>query len=213
VLLFSKTAGFRHDSIPDAIAALETQGQMRGWTVSATEDGAQFVSLDAFDVVVFLLTTGDVLDDAQQASFEGFIQAGGGYVGVHSASDTEYGWPWYGALVGAYFAGHPAIQPATLVVEDATHPTTVGLPASWMRTDEWYSFDHNPRDEVNVLVSIDEASYDPGNLAMGDHPVAWWHEYDGGRSFYTALGHTSESYTEPEFVAHLSAAIEWAGGG
>jgi type 1 glutamine amidotransferase len=213
VLLFSKTSGFRHASIPDAIAALEAEGAARSWTLAATEEASWFdgATLAGFDVVVFLLTTGDVLDDAQQAAFEAFVRAGGGYAGVHSASDTEFGWPWYGELVGAYFAGHPAVQPAIVTVEDAAHPATAHLAsADWMRTDEWYSFDHNPRREVDVLLSLDETSYDPGGLAMGDHPIAWSQPYDGGRAFYTAGGHTSESYAEPDFLAHVVGGIAWA---
>jgi type 1 glutamine amidotransferase len=214
VLLFSKTAGYRHESIPTAIAALEAAGSTRGWTTQATEDASLFTAqtLAAFDVVAFVMTTGDVLDAGQEAAFQAFIQAGGGYAGVHSASDTEYGWSWYGGLCGAYFAGHPAIQPATLIVENVMHPATQHLGPTWMRTDEWYSFDHNPRPEVDVLVSIDEATYDVGGLAMGDHPMAWSHEYDGGWAFYTALGHSMESYAEPEFMEHLVGGIEWAAG-
>lgn len=213
VLVFSKTAGFRHDSIEDGIAMLTAEAAARDWMLEATEDGARFTdeSLAGFDVVVFLSTTGDVLDDAQQAAFEGFIQGGGGYVGIHSASDTEYDWPFYGDLVGAYFSGHPAIQPATITVEDMTHPATAHLASpAWMRTDEWYSFVESPRPDVDVLLALDESSYDPGGLAMGDHPIAWAHESLGGRAFYTALGHTRESYAEAPFVEHVSAAIAWA---
>jgi len=165
-------------------------------------------------VVVFLSTTGDVLDERQQAAFERFIRAGKGFVGVHSATDTEYEWAWYGGLVGAYFKAHPAIQSASMVVENASHPATSHLSSPWTRTDEWYGFRVNPRAKVNVLLSLDEQTYDPGEGAMdGDHPIAWFHEYDGGRAFYTALGHTRESYAEPDFLAHLEGGIEWASGG
>ncbi len=209
VLLFSKTTGFRHASIPDAIAGLSDAG----WIVTATEDAATFTdaTLDGIDVVVFLLTTGDVLDDAQQGACERFIARGGGFVGVHSASDTEYAWPWYGALVGAYFAGHPPVQQASVIVEAADHPATAHLTSPWVRTDEWYAFQANPRAAVTVLLSLDETSYAPAATAMGDHPIAWAHESDGGRAFYTALGHTTESWSEAAFLQHVRGGVEWAG--
>lgn len=214
VLVFSKTTGYRHDSIPDAIAALERLAAERGWDLAATEDAAVFTDQDlgAFDVVVFLLTSGEVLDEAQQAAFERFIRSGKGWVGVHSASDTEYDWPFYGELVGAYFQAHPAVQQARVRVERGSHLATEALPETWTRTDEWYGFVENPRASVTVLLSLDESSYAPGDGAMGDHPIAWYHGYEGGRAFYTALGHTRESYTEPELLAHVAGGIEWAAG-
>ena len=210
VLVFSKTQKFRHDSIPAGIAAIRKLGDVNGFAADATEDAAAFAdaNLKRYAAVVFLNTTGDVLDDAQQAAFERYIKNGGGYVGVHAASDTEYGWPWYGKLVGAYFARHPAIQPATIIRETADHPATAVLPEKWDRTDEWYTFKSNPRAGVTVLLSLDESTYDGGG--MGDHPIAWCHEFDGGRAFYTGLGHTKESYAEPLFLQHLLGGIEWA---
>jgi type 1 glutamine amidotransferase len=215
VLVFSATAGYRHASIPDGIAALQSLAAQRGWTLSATEDATQFQdsTLSLLDVVVFLSTTGDVLDTDQQGALVRYVQSGKGWVGIHSASDTEHDWAWYGGLVGAYFSSHPDIQQASILVEDPTHPSTRSLPDPWVRTDEWYAFTSNPRGRVNVLLSLDESSYSPGDSGMdGDHPIAWYQTYEGGRSFYTALGHTSESYQEPLFLAHLAAAIEWAGG-
>jgi len=213
VLVFSRTLGFRHESIADGVSALEALGHERGWDVLSTEDPSTFgdSGLDAFDVVVFLSTTGDVLDGEQQAAFERFVRSGGGFVGIHSASDTEYDWPWYGGLVGAYFREHPAVQEAVVHVENATHPSTATLPADWRRTDEWYAFMDNPRPTVSVLLTLDESTYAPGTATMGaDHPIAWYHDYDGGRAFYTALGHTRESFAEPAFLAHVAGAIEWA---
>lgn len=212
LLVFSRTTGFRHDSIGDGIAMLTELAESEGWALTASEDPGLFTDqgLSSFGVVVFLSTTGDVLDDDQQAAFERFIQSGRGYVGIHAASDTEYDWPWYGDLVGAYFSAHPAIQQASLVVEDANHAATEHLSNPWQRTDEWYGFVDNPRDSVSVLLTIDESSYDAGDGAMGnDHPIAWYHEYDGGRVFYTALGHTSESYAEADFIQHVAGGIEW----
>ena len=147
----------------------------------------------------------------QQAAFENYIADGGGYMGVHSAADTEYDWPFYGNLVGAYFKGHPAIQEATIKVADKLHPATKGLPDRWTRTDEWYDYRTNPRGDVHVLATLDEKSYT--NATMGaDHPITWCQEYGGGRSFYTGLGHTKESYGEPAFQQLLLGGIRWAAG-
>lgn len=213
ILVFSKTAGFRHASIPDGVQAIRRLGTNNNFTVDASENAAVFTfsNLQQYRAVVFLLTTGDILDANQQAAFESYIRAGGGYVGVHSASDTEYSWPWYGQLVGAYFANHPANQTATVRVADHFHPATAHLPDLWVRFDEWYNLQTNPRGRVHVLATLDERTYSPGTGAMGfDHPIAWCHEFDGGRAFYTAGGHTSESYTEPHFERHLLGGIEWA---
>ncbi len=213
VLIFSKTAAYRHESIPAGIRAMEELGEELGWEVSATEDARVFSDegLARFDAVVFLMTTGDVLDPDQQAAFERFMKKGKGYVGIHSASDTEYDWPFYGSLVGAYFRSHPEIQQATYRVEDPEHPATRHLPSTWTRTDEHYSFRENPRGKVQVLLSLDEKSYQPGKDAMGDHPVVWCRELEGGgRSFYTALGHTEESYSDPLYRKLLTSAIAWA---
>jgi type 1 glutamine amidotransferase len=213
IRVFTRTTEYRHDSIPDAIAALRALGAEHGFGVDQTEDPAVFAdaNLPSYLAVVFLLTTGDVLDPSQQAEIERFIRAGGGYVGVHSACDTEYDWPWYGRLVGAYFKHHPEIQTATVQVEDRAHPSTAGLPARWERTDEWYDFRTNPRDDVQVLLRLDEATYRGGGMGA-DHPIAWYHEYDGGRAWYTAGGHTAESYREPLFLQHLLGGIEYAAG-
>ncbi len=213
VLLFSKTQAYRHESIPDGIAALQQLAVVSSWTLTATEDAAEFTAkLPAADVAVFLSTTGDILDDTEQAAFESFVARGGGFVGIHSATDTEYDWAFYGGLVGAYFREHPAIQEATVRVEDPADPLLAGIPLAWTRTDEWYAFKNNPRPNVKVLLTLDESTYAPGTATMGDHPITWSHEYEGGRAFYTALGHTKESYADPLFVQLLGRAIVWAGG-
>ena len=212
LLVFSRTVEYRHESIPAGIQALSALAAAHGWALSATEDAAQFsdAGLADYDAVIFLSTSGDVLDDAEQAAFERFIRAGKGFIGIHSASDTEYDWPWYGGLVGAYFREHPSIQPADIVVLDRENPATAALPNPWRRSDEWYAFQENPRPNVQVLLALDESSYDPGNAGMnGDHPIAWCHEYDGGRAFYTALGHTSASFSEPLFLGQLEGAVAW----
>ncbi|NYI07400.1 ThuA domain-containing protein [Allostreptomyces psammosilenae] len=212
VLVFSKTAGYRHDSIPTGIEAIRALGRANGFRVTATEDANVFNdrALRNYDTVVWLSTTGDVLDDAQQAAFERYINRGGGYVGIHAAADTEYDWPWYGELVGAYFKGHPPVQPATLHVEDHDHPSTAHLDATETKTDEWYAYRTNPRDSVHVLATLDEDSYDHGggNNAMGgDHPISWCQEHDGGRAWYTGLGHTKEAWADRDFTASVLGGI------
>ena len=214
-LVFTKTAGFRHDSIPAGLTALQELAAANNFVVVNTEDSTQFndANLAQYDVVIWLSTTGDVLNETEQGAFERYIQAGGGYAGIHSAADTEYDWPWYGELMGAYFQSHPAIQQATVKVSDRAHPATRHLPARWVRTDEWYNYRTNPRGKVHVLATLDETTYDPGAGAMGhDHPIAWCQDFDGGRSFYTGGGHTSESYSEPAYRQHMLAGIETAAG-
>jgi type 1 glutamine amidotransferase len=217
VLVFSKTSGFRHGSIPDGVALVEALGATNAFAVDATEDAGQFTeeNLSQYRTVVWLSTTGDVLNDTQQTAFENYVRAGGGYIGVHSAIDTEYTWPWYGQLIGgdAWFQSHPAIQMALLEVEDGGHISTQHYPPSFSLTDEWYNFQNNPRPHVTVLVTIDETSYDPGVNAMGnDHPISWYHEFDGGRSWYTAMGHRSETFNDEGFSQHLLGGILWAAG-
>ena len=167
VLVFSKTAGFRHDSIPQGITAIQQLGAANNFTVTATEDANQFTTanLAQFQAVVFLNTTGDVLNGTQQTAFESYIDGGGGYVGVHSAADTEYDWPFYGKLVGAYFDSHPAIQQATVRIEDRAHAATAHLGQTWTRTDEWYNYRTNPRNSAKVLPNLDESTYSGGTMA------------------------------------------------
>ncbi|MGI5149811.1 ThuA domain-containing protein [Plantactinospora sp. CA-294935] len=212
VLVFSKTAGFRHSSIAPGIAAIRQLGTANGFTVTATEDAAAFSTgnLGQYQAVVFLNTTGDVLNAGQQSAFESYIAAGGGYVGVHAAADTEYDWPWYGGLAGAYFASHPATQQATIRVEDRGNVSTSHLGPTWTRTDEWYNYRTNPRSRVKVLASLDESSYSGGS--MGDHPITWCQNYGGGRAWYTGLGHTDESYSDPFFARMLLGGIRIAAG-
>ncbi|WP_396667092.1 ThuA domain-containing protein [Microbacterium sp. R86528] len=212
-LLFTKTAAFRHGNIPTAVAAVEQLGVEHNFTVEATEDAAAFTdeNLEQYDVVIWLSTTGDVLDTTQQAAFERYIQAGGGYAGIHAASDTEYGWEWYEGLVGAYFEGHPAQQNGVIEVEDHAHESTSHLGDTWARFDEWYDFQTNPRDDVHVLLSLDESSYNNGGMG-DDHPIAWCNVYDGGRSWYTAGGHTDAAFAEPDFLTHVLEGVRTAAG-
>ena len=215
LLVFTKTAGFRHQSIADGVAALQTLSVQHNFSMVHSEDSGIMTDagLEVFDVVVFLSTTGNILNNDQQGAFERFIQGGGGFVGIHAASDTEYDWPWYGRLVGAYFSNHPQIQDADVLVEDQTHPSTVMLPAVWPRRDEWYNFRTNPRTdatiEARILATLDETTYTGGTMP-DDHPIMWCHEFHGGRSWYHAGGHTRESFSEPLFLEALVGGIQWA---
>jgi len=212
ILVFSKTGGFRHSAIEIGIKAIRKLGEENKFRVDATEDASTFnvKNLKKYDAVVFLNTTQDVLNEHQQDAFTGYIRSGGGFVGIHAASDTEYDWPWYGKLVGAYFNGHPQIQQANIILKDKSHISSQHLPNTWTRTDEWYNFkDLNP--SINVLLTIDEESYEGGT--NGDyHPISWYHAYDGGRAFYTAMGHTGASYEEEDFLQHILGGINYAMG-
>ncbi len=207
ILIFSKTAGYRHESIETGVAALTNLGLELGYEVEHTEDASAFSvsNLKRFKAVVFLSTTGDVLDHSQELDFQRFIQAGGGYLGIHAAADTEYDWEWYGQLVGAYFKSHPAQQNARLDVIDKSHLATNSLPSVWERWDEWYNFNFVDQD-LQVLITIDESSYEGGENGE-NHPIAWHHNFDGGNAFYTGLGHTDESYDDPLFLKHLEGAL------
>lgn len=210
VLVFSKTAGFYHTSIPSANSALMRLGSSNGYVVDTTTNPEYFTddSLKKYSAVIFLSTTGNVLNNYQEAAFERYIQSGGGFVGIHAATDTEYDWGWYGRLVGGYFKSHPAQQEAVLNIVDASHPSTAHLPKDWKRKDEWYNFKKINKD-IKVLIKIDEKSYEGGENGE-DHPMAWYHDYDGGRSFYTELGHTDESFTDSLYLKHVLGGIQYA---
>ncbi|NID12162.1 ThuA domain-containing protein [Fibrivirga algicola] len=216
-LVFSKTAAFRHESITAGKKALASMAADKGFEVRFTEDASQFTesNLKRYNTVIFLSTTGDVLNPEQQAAFERYIQAGGGYVGVHAATDTEYEWPWYGKLAGAYFLDHPStpsnVQKGKFIVKLKNHWATKGMPDEFERADEFYSF-KDISTNINVVLTIDETSY-VGGKNPDFHPISWYQEFDGGRSFYTAMGHTNESFAEPLFLNHLWAGINYAMGG
>ena len=197
ILVFSKTTGFRHESIASGKAAIIKLGKEQGFHVDTTEDSGYFTedSLKKYKAVVFMSTTGNILNAPQQIAFERYIQAGGGYAGVHAAADTEYDWPWYGKLVGGYFLSHPKTQEAVVNVTDRTNLASSHLPARWKRTDEWYNY-KNLNPNVKVLASLDESTYEGGKNGA-NHPIAWYHQFDGGRAFYTGMGHTPESYADP----------------
>jgi type 1 glutamine amidotransferase len=230
ILLFTKTNGFRHEEgIPAGVAAIEEIAGQRGWSVFHTENGAVFNTddLSRFAVAVWHQTSGDTLDETQKQAFKAWLEAGGGFVGVHGAGgDTSYDWRWYVEdLIGAQFIGHimgPQFQDAEVVVEDREHPATAGLPERFSHNEEWYSFDASPRSKpgFRVLASVDESTYDPtvdflwmnDDIAMGDHPVVWSHCVGKGRAFFTALGHQAGAYTKQENRDMLEGAIAWAAG-
>lgn len=212
VLVFSKTKGFRHKSIEPGKLGLIKLGQENGFSVDTTENAALFTpeNLKKYKAVVFLSTTGDILNDEQQSAFEQYIKKGGGFVGIHAAADTEYEWPWYNQLVGAYFLSHPKQQNAEIEIVDKKHISTKMLPDRWKRYDEWYNY-KSIVSGIKVLGKLDEKTYEGGK--NGDnHPFIWYREFDGGRSFYTGGGHTDESYSDPQFMAHVLGGIKYAMG-
>lgn len=213
VLVFSKTAGYVHASIPAGIAAIQKLGMENGFEVDTTSNAAFFNedSLSKYAAIIFLSTSGNVLDYRQEAAFERYIQAGGGFAGIHAATDTEYDWGWYGRLVGGYFSSHPKQQSAKFIIKDRDFAATNFFTDTiWQRTDELYNFKKlNP--DIHVLITIDESSYEGGTNGAF-HPMSWYHDYDGGRSFYTALGHTDESYKDEKYLKHLLGGIQYAMG-
>jgi type 1 glutamine amidotransferase len=213
VLVFSKTAGFRHTAaIAVGKTAIQQMGSKNKFKVDTTEDASVFTAenLKQYTAVIFLCTTGNVLNDQQQQAFEQFIRKGGGYVGLHSAADTEYDWPWFGELNGAYFKSHPKQQEAVFNVVDKNNIATAHLPAVWKRFDELYNFKWIGND-LHILITIDENSYTGGGNGEY-HPMSWYHEFDGGRGFYTALGHDNKSYEDPLYLQHVLGGIRYAMG-
>jgi type 1 glutamine amidotransferase len=213
ILVFSKTAGFRHkESIAAGKKYLMELGSKNKFGVDTTENADVFTpeNLKQYAAVVFLCTTGNVLNDQQQLAFEQFIKNGGGYVGTHSAADTEYDWPWFGELNGAYFKSHPKQQDAVFNVVDQNNISTAHLPKVWKRFDELYNFKWIGTD-LHILITIDENSY-TGGANGDDHPMAWYHDFDGGRAFYTALGHDNKSWEDPLYLQHVLGGIKYAMG-
>nr|WP_294948410.1 ThuA domain-containing protein [uncultured Mucilaginibacter sp.] len=210
VLVFSKTVTYHHQSIPNGIAAIQKLGAENGFGVDTTTNNALFTddNLKKYAAVVFLSPSGNVLDTAQQISFKRYIEAGGGYIGIHAASTTNKNWAWYGQLVGAVFTDHPKEQKGIVIVADKNNAATKHLPTRWQRVDEWYNFRQIPTG-VHVLLTADETTYEGGKHGKY-HPLAWYHEFDGGRAFYTAIGHRAESYTDPLYLAHILAGIKYA---
>jgi type 1 glutamine amidotransferase len=209
--VYSRTTGYRHASIPAAAAAITSLGDTHGFTVDHTEDPAVFMDADLsrFAAVVFLMNTQQVLDSAQRAAFKRYINRGGAFVGIHASSNAETDWPWYGELIGARFRQHPPVQEGEVHVEDASHPSTQCLPVRWTRRDEWYNFKTMPVQGSRVLMTVAESTYRGGTMGA-DHPLVWYHEYDGGRAWYTAMGHFDEHWSDPAFRSHVLGGILWA---
>jgi uncharacterized protein len=210
VLMLTATAGFRHDSIGTARQVMNELAASSGqFTVTATEDLSTITAstLAAHDVLFFALTSGELEFSAEQkAAILNFVNGGGGFLGAHSATDTLYSWPDYGALIGAYFNDHPWTQQATVIVEDPSHPATAGVGDRFSLTEEFYTFRENPRPRVQVLLRLDAASV----ASTGDYPLAWARSYGRGRVYYNALGHFSETWRDQRFQRQLTGAIRWA---
>ena len=217
LLVFSKNEGFRHESLSSGIKMLFDQSEKQNWVITATEDADLFNEkfLSGIDVVVMMNPSGDALNNQQQAAFEAFMKKGKGLVGIHSAATLEYDWPFYGKLIGGYFKNHPPAQTGTVVFENYNHPAMKPFKGmeSYTTFDEWYTFRENPRPHVNVLATLDESSikkYNNDEWRMGDHPLIWWQEKDGMRSFYTGFGHTHEAFHDEKIMEHIKNAIDWA---
>jgi type 1 glutamine amidotransferase len=209
VLVFSKTAGYRHESIAAGIDMFQSHAEEWQLNVTTTETTEKFSGdgLKEFTVLVLLNTTGDYLTDAEQERLVDFVRSGGRILAVHAAADAEYNWPWYNHMLGAWFLSHPAIQQANCILEDPVHSAGKEMPAIWTRTDEWYNFkDIQPY--IHIVYSVDENSYS-GGMNGADHPISWYHNFEGGKIFYTAMGHTYETYSEPYFIQHIAGALEW----
>jgi len=216
VLVFSKTKGFHHSSIAIGNTAIIKLGAENNFDVDTTTDASKFTlnNLKQYSAIVFLSTTGlasQLFTEDQKTALMKYMEQGGGYMGIHAATDCCYDWPWYGKMSGAYFKGHPAQQEAVVDVVDPNTIATKFLPKEWKRKDEWYTFKDMATD-LHVILKIDESTYKHTGLDMGDHPMAWYHDYDGGRAFYTELGHVDESYTDPLYLQHILGGIQYAMG-
>lgn len=236
VLVVGKTLGFRHSHIVPTTNAIIALGEDNGFSVDVWDDRQPALTLPStpfttaenlaqYATIIFVSPVDNtnnldpnrprLLNDDELAAFQGYIRNGGGYLGLHAATDTMHTVPWYSQLTGggARFRNHPAQQTATMRVESPAHPSTEMLPLEWERFDEWYNYTTNPRADVHVLMTLDESTYNPGFGAMGeDHPIAWCHNFEGGRSWYQGAGHTDSSYSDPLFLAHVLAGIEWTAG-
>jgi len=216
VLVFTKTLGYRHESISSGLKMLYDRSKKQNWVITATENSGLLRDdfLAKFDVAVFLNPTGDAVCDEGQAAFEKWMNSGKGLVGIHAAADCEYDWNYYDQLLGAHFKTHPPSQKATVVFENFDHPAMASFKGmkSYTTYDEWYTFKENPRKNVNVLANLDESTikkFDNDNFRMGDHPLIWWQEKEGIRSFYTGFGHTHEAFQDKLIIEHITNAINW----
>lgn len=214
VLVYSRANRSKHESRAAGVEAIKKLSENYNFKAEFTEDSTYLTkeNLKKYKVVVFLSTSGNVVDQNGKEALQNYIRNGGGYVGIHAASTTEYEWEWYGKLVGAFFDDHPKIQEATINVVDRKHPSTKHLPEKWVWTDEWYNWRSELSKDIKVLLTVDESTYEGGKHS-GFHPIAWYHEFDGGRAWYTALGHSNEHYSDPNFLKHILGGIIWAANG
>lgn len=217
VLLFSKTPGFRHPSIARGIATIRDLGTAHGFEVEATEDSGAFTSanLARFQAVIFLSVTGDVLNPDQEKAFQDYMENGGGFAGIHGSifgpKACEDKWTWYGDMFCCAFDNHSHVQPASVITEDPVHPANTNMPRRWERADEWYNYTGTPRGTAHILATVDESTYSGGKMGK-DHPIAWCRQVGKGRMWYTAMGHTAQSFSEPLFQQHLLNGIRLAAG-
>lgn len=214
VLVFYKTAEYYHKCIPAGLDAFQKLGVEYGIDFTYSKDSLDFndKNLKKFGAIVFFNTTGNVLDEQGQEAMQKFIRSGKGYVGIHSAADTEYKWPWYNQLVGAWFKNHPEQQEAKVKVADKSFSGISAMPEEWSKLEEWYNFRDTHWDKTHTILTLDEKSYKGG--ANGDyHPIAWYQEFDGGRSFYTGIGHRDETFTDPIYLKHIAGGLAYALGG
>jgi|SaaInl0LU_22_DNA_1037365.scaffolds.fasta_scaffold14281_2 type 1 glutamine amidotransferase len=213
ILVFSKTTGFRHKSIPAGINYFVNLKNEMNWNIDFSEDANDFSvnNLSNYNVIVFLNTTGNLFDENQKKAFQKYIANGNGFVGIHAASNTEEQWPWFTNMVGATFKNHPKVQPAKVFInKEMNHPAVSHLQKEEIFKDEWYNFQKPVAKHVNVLVSVDETSYKGKKMNTNEHPITWFHHYNGGRIFYTGLGHTNESYEDTRFKEMIKGGILWA---
>jgi type 1 glutamine amidotransferase len=224
VLLFTKTAGWHHDSTHAGVTAIKALGDLHDFKVFWTENADlvfKDTELKKYKAVIFLSTTGDILNNEQQAVFERYMRAGGGFVGIHAAADTEYDWPFYTKMVGHMFHIHPAVQTATIKVENPNFPGMDRFAKRFLFTEEWYEYDASRSSNLKYLLSVDEKTYAPyakwgpkeGKGMGAMHPIAWYQEYEGGRAFYTGLGHLQATFSDAHFMHHVYGGIYWAATG
>lgn len=213
VLIYTKTGGYAHASIPDGIRAVQKIGLEIGFQTDTTSLSEDFneKNLRNYAAIIFISTSPRLLDSIQKEAFTNYIRAGGGFVGIHGASAGIRPWPWYAKLVGGIFTNHPEPKEGVILNENTLHSASCHFPAQLEWKDEWYNFSDMEKD-LHILLSVDEASYTGGEYGSRRHPISWYHDYDGGRAFYTALGHFSYHFTDAFFVQHITEGIKYAMG-
>jgi type 1 glutamine amidotransferase len=209
VLLYTETAGYRHESISAGTEMFKENAEKWNLEIqeAATSDAFTVDNLKQYRIIVFMSTTGDLFTPQEEAALQAYVKGGGAILGIHAASDAEYDWPWYGQMLGGWFIDHPAIQEAKCMVKMPAHESVKDISSPWIRTDEWYNF-KNLQQNNQIVLTVDESSY-TGGTHGAVHPISWYRTFDGGRIFYTAMGHTPETYKEELFIRHIGGAISW----